>query len=176
MAAENTTTPNASQDAAQSAAPDKISLLTKIIERISKTLKMTKGEERGNLSEKAQEVASSAQEKFGEAVNKVTKGKKFQLPENAQQKLDGVQEKIGAFTGKFTKDMDPQKLAKMKEHGLMAGGAVAAVDGVRRIAKKDEDGKCHVVKGALEAGAGVGMFTAAVLARRNGIGNDGPER
>lgn len=126
-----------------------------------------------------QERLNDVKEKAGQTADKIAARAdklKGHMPEGVDKALKNAHEKADKVIGKFTKDMDPAKVAKMKEGGLMVGGAAATVDGVRRIAKKDENGKRHVVKGALEATAGVGMFTAAVLARRNGVSNDGPER
>lgn len=64
----------------------------------------------------------------------------------------------------------------IKGKGLAAGGAVVAADGIRRLAKKDEDGKRHWVRGASQTAIGVGLFTAAVINGRNKPGSDGPER
>lgn len=135
----------------------------------------------GQTQQQAQAQArlAEASEKLGHMGEKITEranALKGQLPEGVQTKLSSLKGKAGDIVGNITKDMDPAKVEKMKQGGLMAGGAAATVDGVRRIAKKDADGKRHVVKGTLEAGAGVGMFTAAVLARRNGASNDGPQR
>lgn len=133
----------------------------------------------GQAQQQAQARLAEASEKLGDMGEKITaraNALKGQLPEGVQTKLSSIKGKAGDMVGKLTKDMDPAKVEKMKQGGLMAGGAAATLDGVRRIAKKDENGKRHVVKGTLEAGAGVGMFTAAVLARRNGASNDGPQR
>lgn len=68
--------------------------------------------------------------------------------------------------------------AQAKDKGLMAAGGLLAADGLRRMAKKDADGKRHIAKGAVEAGVGIGAFTAAVLKRRAGQqeqGQGGPE-
>lgn len=63
-----------------------------------------------------------------------------------------------------------------KEKSLMAGGAVVAVDGLRRAVTRDEDGKRHLVRGVSQAAIGMGMFAATLIAKRNISGNDGPER
>lgn len=64
----------------------------------------------------------------------------------------------------------------IKGKGIAAGGAVMAADGIRRLAKKDEDGKRLWMRGASQTAIGVGLFTAAVISGRNKPGNEGPER
>lgn len=118
-----------------------------------------------NVPHNVAAVGEDVMEKVGEL-----KGK---LPEPAEKAINTARDKAGEVVGKLTKDMKPEQVAKLKEGGLVAGGTIATLDGVRRIAQKDENGKRHVVKGAVEAGVGIGMFTAAVMARRNGVGSDG---
>lgn len=90
-----------------------------------------------------------------EAANKVVATLK-----NTKSKLD-----LGDIKGKLT-----------KENGVMAGGAVLAADGVRRAFKKDENGKRHVVRGAIQTAVGVGAFSAALITKRNGQSADeGPK-
>lgn len=124
----------------------------------------------GAAGEKLADAGEKIAEKAGQLKDRIP------VPESVEKTFNSVKDKAGEVVGKITKDMDPEKVAKLKQGGLAAGGAVATLDGVRRIAKKDENGKRHIVKGTLEAGAGIGMFTAAVIARRNGASNDGPQR
>lgn len=68
------------------------------------------------------------------------------------------------LTDKLPKDFDTSKL---KEKGLMAGGGIIAADGVRRMAKKDSNGKRQIKRGVAQVALGAGTFAAAVMAKRN---------
>lgn len=58
-------------------------------------------------------------------------------------------------------------LEQFKTKGLMAGGAALAADGFRRLVTKDEDGKTHRIRGAVQTVVGAGVFTAALNYERS---------
>lgn len=93
----------------------------------------------------------------------------------AAEAADKVVEALKANKSKLSLDSLKGQLTKenIKENGLIAGGAVVAADGVRRGLKKDEDGKRHLGRAAVQAAAGAGMFAAGVIAKRGGLDKDG---
>lgn len=115
-----------------------------------------------------------AAEKGAEALKGKGKGTAEGLKPAAAEAADKVVEALKASKGKLSLDGLKGQLTKenVKQNGLLAGGAVVAADGVRRAFKKDEDGKRHIGRGAVQAAAGAGLFAAGVLAKRNGLTSD----
>lgn len=96
------------------------------------------------------------------------------LKPQATEAADKVVASLKAQAGGLSMDGIKSQLTKenIKQNGLLAGGAVVAADGVRHMTKKDEDGKRHMGRGAVEVAAGVGLFTAGVVAKRAGLNKD----
>lgn len=117
------------------------------------------------------DAIKDAAEKGAEMLRDGTDSK---LKPAAAEAADRVVEALKANKSKLSLDGLKGQLTKenIRENGLLAGGAVVAADGARRAFKKDEDGKRHVGRGAVQLAAGAGMFAAGVLAKRNGLTKD----
>lgn len=82
---------------------------------------------------------------------------------------DKVFSQLKGAKGQFS--LNVLKEQATKENGVMAGGAVVAADGIRRAVTKDDDGKRHIIRGAVQTAVGAGAFAAALTAKRgNGEG------
>lgn len=56
----------------------------------------------------------------------------------------------------------------IKQNGMIAGGALVTVVGLRSMLTKDEDGERHIGRGAAITAGGLGLFTLGLAAKRAG--------